>query len=225
MKKIIICMILMITILFSNSAFAEEEFNLHSGTKFGMSVDEVIKLEQEAGFDVEDSHLENDGYLEIRGKIAGYDDVIAKYYFTEDGTLHKLYYHFVSEDNIYQELEKNLEKKYGPTEYNSFAGVSLPIFTVDGYEYSKFRTGVLTEVEYVCRFSVLERIYSQRIIQITETESVYIECEYSVSSFDTFKDGQWISHPAGSTSITYQFLDTQATEEINSFLKQRDNDL
>lgn len=145
--KRIISLVLMIAMLLSVSAFAEEEFTLHSGTKFGMSVDEVVKLEQEAGFDVIESTLGTSGYLQVKGEIAGHEDAYALYYFDDnDGPMHRMTYRF--DDNDYQAMENTLEKKYGATEYSSLTGMSLPIFTVNGHEYSNFDTGILFQSAY-----------------------------------------------------------------------------
>lgn len=167
MKKMI-SLVLMVAMLFSVSAFAEaEEFTLHSGTKFGMSVAEVVEIEQNAGFDVRTSTLETDGFLQVKGKIAGHDDASAAYYFTDDDTLYRMYYRF--SENDFQAMENALEKKYGATEFNSLTGMSLPKFTVNGHEYSDFRTGVLYQSNDM-KSTRLDCMYSQRIIQISETE-------------------------------------------------------
>lgn len=222
MKKIVSLM-LMIAMLLSVSAFADEEFTLHSGTKFGMSVDEVVKLEQEAGFDVRKSTLETDGFLQVKGKIAGHDDASANYYFTDSGALYRMYYRFSGDD--YQAMENTLEKKYGATEYSSLTGMSLPMFTVNGHEYSDFNTGILYQSNDI-KSTRLSCIYSQRIISISETEYVYIECKYTKSEFSTrLVENMWSTSTNESTIITYQLLDAETAEKIYSDLEQLNNDL
>ena len=215
---------LMIAMLFSISAFAEEEeFTLHSGTKFGMTIDEVVKLEQEAGFDVRKSTLETDGFLQVKGKIAGHEDARANYYFTDSGALYRMVYGFSGD--VYQAMENALEKKYGATEYSSLTGVSFPVFTVNGHEYSDFDTGILYQSSDV-KSTRLSCIYSQRIIPISETEYVYIECNYTKSEFSMrLVENQWNTSTNISTRITYQLLDAETAEKIYSDLEQLNSDL
>ena len=92
MKKIA-SILMILVMLFSVSAFGEEEITLHSGTKFGMTMDEVRSIEEAAGFTVPQGA--SNKMLQIDGQVAGYSGTIY-YYFTdnENGTLDRMEYMF-----------------------------------------------------------------------------------------------------------------------------------
>lgn len=69
MKKILCLVISLIVLLSSISALAEE-FTIHSGVMFGMSIDEVISAETASGFPAE---LNDEGnQVSFEGTVAGY---------------------------------------------------------------------------------------------------------------------------------------------------------
>lgn len=214
MKKIA-SILMILVMLFSVSAFGEEEFTLHSGTKFGMTMDEVRSIEEAAGFTVPQGA--SNKMLQIDGQVAGYSGTIY-YYFTdnENGTLDRMEYMF-SDSSIYETMEKALEKKYGPTDYNSLRGISLPSFTVNNEEYS-FNTRFAPRADSD-DITILKCEYSQRIIQISETEYVYIEC---IREYCRFEPWKW---DYSFVSVDYVLLDAETAEGIQRNLKQLDDDL
>lgn len=168
MKKII-GIILIITILFSTLAFAEEEFTLHNGTKFGMEPSEVEKIEAENGLTLEIEADENEGvhscfYLHGETKIANCDSTAIWYKFKDDA-LYQLLYRFDGDDS-YIGIENSLIIKYGETAYSSITGIAFPtvgdIFT----PFESYSTGGATYDR---------RDYSHRLIQISDSEYVFIE--------------------------------------------------
>ena len=52
MKKALLVLVSLVLMLATQFAFADEEFTLHNGTKFGMNKDEVLKIESSKGFSV-----------------------------------------------------------------------------------------------------------------------------------------------------------------------------
>ena len=135
MKKII-SMILMIAMLISVSAFAEEEFTLHSNVKFGMSLSEVKTCESENGFTLE-KYLSGSTY-DIHGKIAGLDSSWIYYSFDGNKLIQAKYEFPAGSDYAYnQSVEESrsdyakisdlLNEKYGLSEYNTLTG---KIYTV-----------------------------------------------------------------------------------------------
>jgi len=115
MKKII-SLILMIAMLISVSAFAEEEFSLHNGIKFGMTKDEVLRTEIEAGFGLVDGR-----YGE--GKIAGYDGAVRCEYRGRGVTLDKVcYFYYSPSTQSYTALGNALTNKYGAPTHTSNSG-------------------------------------------------------------------------------------------------------
>ena len=126
MKKIL-C-VLMIALMLMGTAFAEEEFTLHNGTKFGMTIDEVIESEKEQGNSfrkVSDKKITGD--VTILGLAATID-----FSFSSDDELTKQVYHFLP-DTDFSFLEYNYKKVYGTPDCSSVTGESLvlpePSFT------------------------------------------------------------------------------------------------
>lgn len=131
MKKII-SLILMIAILISVSAFAEGDFTLHSGVKFGMSLNEVRTCESENGFTLE-KYLSGNTYNTNSGKIAGLDSSRIYYSFDGDKLVQAKYEFPTGSDYAYnQSVEESksdyakisdlLNEKYGISEYNTLTG-------------------------------------------------------------------------------------------------------
>lgn len=129
MKKMI-CLLLFVAVLLSCTAFADEAFTLHSGVTFGMSAQEVTKLETAKGFIPEAGN----GYLYVTGKVAGFDNSMIRYYIASDSVFSALYRIGVSSTNRdtemvkFQTVQKSLESKYGAPAYSHAMGTytSLP---------------------------------------------------------------------------------------------------
>lgn len=163
MKKII-GIILIITILFSTLAFAEEEFTLHNGTKFGMEPSEVEKIEAENGLTLEKKVVDRCSYLYGETKIANCDSTAIQYMF-KDNALYQLSYLFDGDDS-YIGIENSLIIKYGETAYSSITGIAFP--TV-GDVFTPFES-------YSTEGAAFDRRdYSHRLIQISDSEYVFIE--------------------------------------------------
>ena len=129
MKKLISILLAMIIAMASVSALAEE-FTLHSGTKFGMSLDEVKSIETSNGYTVENTSLkyafyDTDGKyyskatnaLQIKGTMAGIENSTLSYYFNDNNELFAAVYKFgplVHEGNIveYADIQNTLSQKY-----------------------------------------------------------------------------------------------------------------
>ena len=217
MKKIV-GLLYMIVMLLSISAFAEDTFTLHNGITFGMTADEVIQQEQAAGFEYTVDN-QSARKLIIIGKVAGYDETSINYIFADDGTLSCMQYtfHNGNQSSVYQAMENTLAKKYGKAEYGSLTGLSLPEFTANGKLYSRdFSTG--ESVISNGNRPVFSCEYSQRIVPISETEYVYIECKYwdRIYLFD---------HRHEEVVISYQLLDAETVQSIMGDISQLDNDL
>ena len=163
MKKII-GIILIITILFSTLAFAEEEFTLHNGTKFGMEPSEVEKIEAENGLTLEKKVVDRCSYLYGETKIANCDSTAIQYMF-KDNALYQLSYLFDGDDS-YIGIENSLIIKYGETAYSSITGIAFP--TV-GDVFTPFESYSTEDAAFD------RRDYSHRLIQISDSEYVFIE--------------------------------------------------
>ena len=103
-----------------------DEFTLHSGVKFGMTRDEVIKIEEAKGFTTSDwptvyLYYDDEGNytgwktyaLLVMGSMAGMPDSQLYYYFDEDDKLFSAVYRFGEHDiKAYDEIKSLLDEKY-----------------------------------------------------------------------------------------------------------------
>lgn len=116
MKKIF-CLILMIAVLLSSTSFAEEEFTLRKGIKFGDTMDTILQKETSLTRKSETSNV-------FTGKIAGYSDASCEFAFDDNGGLKSMTYCFdcFSRDttnNTYDTLYDSLVRQYGKAEGNT----------------------------------------------------------------------------------------------------------
>ena len=147
MKKLI-SILLIGMLLFSSISALAEDFTLHSGVTFGMTMDEVKSLEQNAGFAIEtDDHKYDSSKvasaLEVTGKIAGFENSDIHYLFDNSGKLYAATYWLRTNDALesdYATIQNALEGKYGnpndawllvanrigfePNDYLSLAGLA-----------------------------------------------------------------------------------------------------
>ncbi len=136
MKKILSILIIFSFIIVSIIENASaEDFTLHSGITFGMTMDEVKKIEEKNGYTVNKSTEvysfydesgqykvgETNNTLFIRGSIAGIADSKAIFYFNDEGKLYAMVYAF--DDNhmdsecgydleSFKSIQKLLSEKY-----------------------------------------------------------------------------------------------------------------
>lgn len=128
MKKII-SLFLIIAILVSCVAFAEETFTIHNGVTFGMEKQQVREIEESAGFKY--------GIDSVMGKVAGQDNTTIMFYYNNDGTnleyyniplcgekgLNKCVYKFCmlggNPASVHSSMLDALTKKYGAPMYES----------------------------------------------------------------------------------------------------------
>lgn len=168
MKKII-SLVLMVVMLFSVSAFAEEEvFTLHNGTTFGMTMEEVIELEANGGFALEKEKeplKAGNDILRGIGTIANQKDSKIGYCFL-DNQLYEMYYEFVTTETSYNAIENSLVEKYGDTEFSSKTGFTFPPTKRDTMVgHPNLPT---SNVEYM-------PLFSQRIITIENGNEMLID--------------------------------------------------
>lgn len=161
MKKIV-SLILMLAMLMGISAFAEE-FTFHNGTKFGMTKEEVLAIENENGleFALYDSNVfaDSDGNI-YKGKentiaeygtmAAGIPDSVISYVFDEEGKMSMGRYTFdLSECSFghrneselataFSTIEQSLIKKYGDTEYtfDNQTEMNMPVFIYKNWPFT-----------------------------------------------------------------------------------------
>lgn len=110
MKKIT-CLILMIVMLLSNAAFAEEEFTLRKGIMFGDTMDVILQKETSLTRKSETSNA-------FTGKIAGYSDATCEFAFDDNDGLKSMTYYFDcfsrdTTESTYDTLYDSLVRQYG----------------------------------------------------------------------------------------------------------------
>lgn len=165
MKKALLVLFSMVLIFATQFAFADEEFTLHNGTKFGMTIDEVTEIESSKGF----SLTSNNSHLSGRGTIAAQSDSSIDYFFGDDNRLYRMSYDF-SDINCFYDIEKNLIAKYGETEYSSDTLKEYP--TIYTYSFGK----PVPMSSYSLGYTNVNRdSYSQRVIKVNDTQYVLID--------------------------------------------------
>lgn len=115
-KKLISILIILsvFTVCITGSSLADE-FTLHSGVKFGMTLEEITQIEENAGF--ETTLNEEKTQLEITGKIASVENSRIDYAFINNKMFQASY--ALGRDSInrgvegYSIIQESLESKYG----------------------------------------------------------------------------------------------------------------
>lgn len=157
MKKALLVLVSLVLMLATQLAFADEEFTLHNGTKFGMNKDEVLKLESSKGFSI--TYESGFNFASGTGTIANQPDTEIYYNFNGDGELSSMKYSF-SNVNSFDIIEKNISKKYGETEYSSDTLKELP--TISSFPTVPFSGDARGK-------------YSQRFLEIGDGQYVLID--------------------------------------------------
>lgn len=138
MKKNIFVFII-ITILSLTISSLAEPFQFRNGISFGMTIEEIIPIEEQNGITLEKG-TDRNYYKAKNCKVAGYDNCDIYYYFDDDDKLESVSYHWTSHfykgssddantfkkllsscerdyDSIFTSVVSSLEKKYEKTGY------------------------------------------------------------------------------------------------------------
>ena len=227
MKKII-SLVLMVAMLFSLSAFAEEEeFTLHSGVKFGMTLEEVKTCEENAGFTFREYF---DGSYCIEGKIAGIDESQINYYFVDGALVQGLYTFPVASPQAhhqsidvsradYAAISDLLNEKYGVSEYCTLTSKIYPVPSIINddlicssfgeHDFWKHPERAWAHCNYATQ------IYEEWLIYLPDGSGVYIHhCLYGNT------DGIETYH-----KIYYTIYDAETISEINDASEKASSDL
>lgn len=110
MKRLV--SLLMVFAMMMISAAWAEEFTIHSGVKFGMSVDEVIAAEKANGFSAK---LNDNGEVSFEGQVAGYKETNVYYQFVNQCLVSAKYQFNANrtKDDIFKVVQGTLTEKYG----------------------------------------------------------------------------------------------------------------
>lgn len=121
MKRTLVLLTVILVVLTFSSVSLADRFTIHSGTAMGMSMNEVISLEKEAGFKMEKDTLvkKTKAAKQIigSGKIAGIEKSKVVYMFDNNDKLFSAVYDLGSillfKQSDYDSVEKTLTEKYG----------------------------------------------------------------------------------------------------------------
>ncbi len=180
-KTIIVLLVLSVFLLCCNYTIAmAEEFTLHSGVHFGMTIEEVKKAELNKGYSATEQKMpytffdQNGDYdysytdsLTVSGSMAGISDSKLYYYFNEKNQLFAVLYEFGDHSySSYNDIQSLINNKYSdkkaPNEYE--VASLLPLFAAgkltDGkiYDYDTMQL----ELEDFSRIAIAHTLmYSQ----------------------------------------------------------------
>lgn len=149
MKKIITCVLSMLLVLCCvTPAFAEEEFTLRNGIKFGDTIEDIVEKETTLTQNEENSNW-------FTGTIAGYKDSDAGFIFDDDGKLTDMVYVFDQFDkdyksredvsSVYATLYRSIANKYGSAIGNT--GGTLELITGIAITKSVFMVALAKRLE------------------------------------------------------------------------------
>ena len=200
MKKHFYCF-LVIMLLLCSAAFAEAEFALHNGLKYGMTVEEACETEKAAGVILKEGDL----FHEWCGTIAGQPNsklLLAFAY--PDKKLYNVIYSFDTLES-YENLNHGLIQKYGETPYSSKTGAYLGDYVqTDCVNELGFATDIYSNAEY-----------SQWLIPYSDTQSVLIYHfafkRDRISHMSSVEGFSRVEH-----NIWYQLLDEQTTQKYRT---------
>lgn len=216
MKKII-SLVLIFVMLFSVSAFAENEFTLHSGVYMGMSREQVIEAEEKNGFH---PILDDDGDIRVEGTIASINDSSITYCF-EDNKLNHASYRLpdgLSEKNplrskylfkedmmeAWTKVSSALTGKYGVPECGTVAGKYYDLTATS----ASFRAG--HNIVGLKESPKTDEICEQWLIMLDDGTSVFIENTIMIETYDEEHYGVVHFIPW----LLYHHCDVELTEEL-----------
>lgn len=129
MKKTWFVLASLVLFLAAHVALADEEFTLHNGTKFGMTLGEILDVEQKEGYFTGISEDSTEQLLITRGGVfAGRENGNMVYALDEDGKLVQFHYFFQDASlDDFNSLNSSLVTKYGNPDYSSEMGNSFDV--------------------------------------------------------------------------------------------------
>lgn len=230
MKKMFCLVISLLVLLGSVSAMAEG-FSIHSGVEFGMTMDEVIQKEKDAGFSVETIELDDyDGWncpdnhspsaVSVDGQIAGINGANITYHFQNNGKMDAAIYLLGATSGVYAPIRDSLIRKYGEPD-TDMSDVWHSYLDLDVYskaDYNSQRNIHVCKIDYLNDDSWLLPQEDGSYIIITG-----LEFSQKIASLGTYI---W-------TYVGYQLFSEEeinnalanAKETIDTYNNQLENDL
>lgn len=221
MKRIISFFIAIVCISLC-SCTAAEQFTLHSQVAFGMSIDEVIAMENAAGFPIEEASFSGHNrpvIYTVKGKVAGIEDSKIFYFFDNEGKLYAATYALGGTwllrkvEPAFSTVQTALEKKYG------IASDTLPDFAKSiGFEpkfdywESYYQDREDKSVSFTCKTWIIEQDDKSQIVIAHYKDFV---------GYDTFAKA-YFYHVVGYQKYTREEIDDELD---NMSLEKEENEL
>ena len=230
MKKGLVLIIVSILLTCMLGSAIAEDFALHSGVTFGMTMDEVERIETEKGFTVTRSHSQFAFYTElgeykakscdvliISGSMAGIGGSTLTYYFDDNGLLVTSLYEF-GEHNLssYNQIQDLINNKYVNRETDDYScPLVSDILLMNNSIYSNFQEflngsiGIDQEI-YHC--------YTESFVPLDNDNRVYIVhmmCHPNVPGYDDELNQLF----GGEHYLEYHYI---STDELKTIQEAKD---
>lgn len=215
MKKALFVLISLVLMLATQFAFADEEFTLHNGTKFGMTLSEILNKEQKEGYFTGISEDSTEQLLITRGGVfAGRENGNMVYALDDDGKLVQFHYFFQDASlDDFNSLNSSLITKYGNPDYSSEMGNSFDV-EAKWYPGSDDR-GIMT-------ITTGQAPITGASINGTRTRSFFMNFSgvniYNYWDYDCIKYAQWVIRSNDGSAILidhcYVNVDSYQAESI-----------
>lgn len=232
MKKTI--SIILISAIFAVCMFGSstaEEFSLHNGVQFGMTLDEVKAIESDKNEYVIESkgkctYYDDDGdyvakdciTLEVYGSMAGIAQSIMTYCFNDEGHLFAAYYEFGEHDfESYNQIQELIESKYPDrVEIHGYDYCPLVVdyLRQDMETYSNF-----DEIMASGQYDLFYQTYDCTYIPLDDNTRVYLchlLCYPEVTGYSVFESLLF----GGKHYLEYHII---TMDELNAINNQIDN--
>ena len=211
MKRVIVLFCAALLLWATICVAGAEDFTLHNGTTFGMTVDAVVEKEKAGGFDLQKSSY--DDYLYSgTGTIANQADSTISYRFSENDSLVQMDYSFDSIET-FSTVEQGLDKKYGTTDYSSATGLKYPYVTGSEWQSIPFDSfAAFTGNDYDVKIEANLTAYSHRLIDLADGQSMLIE-------HFTYSNTNYVYGKVSSESIGHKVRYRLLSEEETMIIK------
>lgn len=242
MKKLISLLTAMIITVGSVSALAEG-FSVHSGVEFGMTMDEVIQKEKDAGFsnvEIYEFEDKDNKYcldkhspkgVKVVGQIAGFGGAYIVYHFQENGGMDAAIYTLAfdfSDKNQYAAVRESLTKKYGEPDplmsdvQHTYLDMDVYAYPDDNYETFYDLASASCEITYAYDDSwLVPQDDGSYIIVSGCNYNLYVKSSYigTQSYYITTVGYQRFSEEDVNAALT------KAQDVIDTYNNQLENDL
>lgn len=231
--------IFLVVALMSISVFAyADDFTIHSGVKFGMTMDEVVETEKAAGFTAEKEDIDeyekyhcsakhDSKVLSLNGQVAGVKGANITYHFTKDGKLDAAVYGLTTSDSSgkYDPIRTSLIKKYGDPD-TSMSEVWHTLLKPDIYGWPDYclENYNVESINFKC---TIDYVYNDSWLVPQDDGSYVLIVGIEFRQYVT-KSGTFYMSMVGYQHFTKKEIEeaqNTVTDELNTYVNQLENDL